>query len=159
MTELKQLRIRKNLTQQEAADKTGVSLRSYISYENDEKKTDTVKYRYLYGEIKKLNAVDEEHGILSIEQIRKICSRIFDEYKIDFCYLFGSYAKGNPKGNSDIDLLISTEITGLRFFELAEQLRSELEKRVDLLDIKQVVNNEELLKDILKYGIKIYDKR
>ena len=94
MTELKQLRIRKNLTQQEAADKTGVSLRSYISYENDEKKTDTVKYRYLYGEIKKLNAVDEEHGILSIELIRKICSRIFDEYKIDFCYLFGSYAKG-----------------------------------------------------------------
>ena len=38
MGELKELRIEKELTQQEAADLVGVSLRSYKSYENEEEK-------------------------------------------------------------------------------------------------------------------------
>ena len=38
MGELKSLRIERKLTQNQAADILGVSLRSYKSYENDEKK-------------------------------------------------------------------------------------------------------------------------
>lgn len=37
MGELKDLRIEKKLTQQEVADLVGISLRSYKSYENDDK--------------------------------------------------------------------------------------------------------------------------
>ena len=40
MGELKSLRIDRKLTQNQAADILGVSLRSYKSYENDEKKSD-----------------------------------------------------------------------------------------------------------------------
>ena len=35
MTQLKEIRIAKQLTQQEAARRLGVSLRSYITYENE----------------------------------------------------------------------------------------------------------------------------
>ena len=53
-------------------------------------------------------------------------------------------------------MLISTGETGLRFYEIAERLRESLHKKVDLLDVKQLVNNEMLIHEMLKEGIKIY---
>lgn len=38
MSELKDIRIEKRMTQQEVADLVGISLRSYKSYENEEEK-------------------------------------------------------------------------------------------------------------------------
>ena len=35
-------------------------------------------------------------------------------------------------------------------------MRGALHKKVDLLDIKQLLNNEELLNEVLGEGIKIY---
>lgn len=37
-----------------------------------------------------------------------------------------------------------------------EELREELKKKVDLLDVLQLNNNQKLLQEILKDGIKIY---
>ena len=156
MTQLKEIRIAKQLTQQETARRLGVSLRSYIMYENDPGKEKSIKYRFLLQELQKINAVDEEHGTLTIEQITKICNEILKDYQVEYCYLFGSYAKGKAAENSDVDLLISTETTGLRFYEMAERLRESLHKKVDLLDAKQLVNNEKLIHEVLKEGIRIY---
>ena len=156
MTELKACRQSKKLTQQEAAKQMGVSLRSYIMYENDESRTGTPKYRFLLQELEKINPLDEEHGVLTIDEIRSTCEEVFREYPVDFCYLFGSYAKGKAKGSSDVDLVISTATTGLRFYELTEKLREALHKKVDLLEVKQLVNNESLLKEVLKEGVKVY---
>ena len=122
MTELKICRLKKKLTQAEAAERLGVSLRSYISYENDETKQGSTKYRFLLQEIRNINPLDEEHGLLTIDGTREICSRIFSEYSVEFCYLFGSYAKGKATDTSDVDLLVSTKTTGLRYYELAERL-------------------------------------
>ena len=47
MGELKDLRKEKKMTQQEVADLAGISLRSYKTYENDETKSDSIKYKYL----------------------------------------------------------------------------------------------------------------
>lgn len=156
MTALKEMRISKQITQQEAARRLGISLRSYIMYENDATKENTIKYRFLMQELQKINAVDEEHGILTTEQIRMCCKEILDAYQVEYCYLFGSYAKGKATEQSDVDLLISTKETGLRFYEIAERLRECLHKKVDLLDVKQLVNNETLIDEMLKEGIKIY---
>ena len=156
MTKLKEIRTEKQLTQQEAARRLGVSLRSYIMYEKDTSRENTIKYRFLLQELQKINAVDEEHGILTIEQITKICNEVLDAYQVEYCYLFGAYAKGKATESSDVDLLVSTETTGLRFYEMAERLRENLHKKVDLLDAKQLVNNEKLIHEVLKEGIRIY---
>ncbi|MBQ5541964.1 MAG: helix-turn-helix transcriptional regulator [Erysipelotrichales bacterium] len=71
MTELKHLRQSKKMTQKEAAKRIGVSLRSYISYENDEEKSGSLKYRFLLEEMRRMDRVDEEHGVLSIDEIRE----------------------------------------------------------------------------------------
>ncbi len=156
MTKLKEKRIESRLTQREAADKLGVSLRSYISYENEEDKVGTPKYRLFLAEISEISRLDEEHGILTIDEIKEACGEILKDYSVQYCYLFGSYAKGNATGSSDIDLLISSETTGLRFYELTEKLRERLHKKIDLLDIRQLVGNEELLNEVLKDGVRIY---
>lgn len=156
MSELKELRISKKLTQEEASALLGVSLRSYKSYENDPSKKSTIKYQYLFETLEKFNPIDEEHGILTIDDIKTACKMVLDEYSVKYCILFGSYAKGSANEKSDVDLLISTEVTGLRFFGIAERLREKLHKKVDLLDLRQLKNNEELLDEILKDGIRVY---
>lgn len=156
MGELKTLRIEKKLTQQQVADLAGISLRSYKSYENDPQKAETIKYNYILDLLRKTNVIDEENGILEIDDIIKKCSVVFGKYDVNYCYLFGSYAKGKATPVSDVDLLISANIKGLKFYGLAEEIRSALHKKVDILDINQLKDNIELADEILKDGIKIY---
>jgi len=156
MGELKALRIEKKLTQQEAADLVGISLRSYKMYENEEEKSGTLKYRYMVDMLMKVNFIDEEHGVLTIEDIKRKCGNVLSKYEVAFCYLFGSYAKGKETPISDVDLLISTDVKGLKFYGMVEELRTSLRKRVEVLDMKQLMENPELTEEILKDGVKIY---
>lgn len=153
---LKEIRQSIGYTQQQAADYLKVSLRSYKSYENEPDKASTVKYSYLVDMLGKLNTIDETHGILDIDSIKDKCEKVFSDYKIEYCYLFGSYAKGKAKDDSDIDLLISSTVKGLKFYGLVEKLNTTLKKKIDLLDMDQLVVNPELLNEVLKDGIKIY---
>ena len=156
MCKLKDLRAEKKLTQQQVADLIGISLRSYKSYENDEKKVGTLKYNYMIQKLAEINPIDEEHGIIDVEYIKQKCEEVFEKYDVNFCYLFGSYAKKKAKPTSDVDLLISVNVKGLKFYGLVEEIRTALHKKVDILDINQLKNNMELIQEILKDGIKIY---
>lgn len=156
MSDLKSLRIEKKMTQQQVADLVGISLRSYKAYENEPKKADTIKYNYILEILKKTNVIDEEHGILEMSDIIEKCSAIFQKHDVNYCYLFGSYAKGKATPVSDIDLLISADIKGLMFYGLVEEIRTALHKRVDVLDVNQLKDNIELVNEILKDGVKIY---
>ncbi len=153
---LKELRTQKRLTQSECAKYVGMPLRTYQVYECDETKVGTIKYLYVYQKLEAYGFVDESHGILSVEDIKNICTEVFENYEISYCYLFGSYAKGRATETSDIDLLVSTAVTGMRFFAIVENLREKLKKEVHVLNQKQVEGNARLIEDILKDGIKIY---
>jgi len=147
MGELKDLRKEKKMTQQEVADLAGISLRSYKTYENDETKSDSIKYKYLMEQLTKVNFIDD---------IKRKCTKVLEQYDVNFCYLFGSYAKGKETPTSDVDLLISANIKGLKFYGLVEELRTVLHKKVDVLDMNQLKENLELTEEILKDGVKIY---
>lgn len=153
---LKDVRTEKKLTQEQAAKLLGISRRTYIKYENNESLTSELKYKFMCQTLESYGFIDEEHGVLTVEQIKETCAKIFFEYNVEYCYLFGSYAKGTAKETSDIDLLVSMPINGLQFFGLIETLRETLKKKVDVLDLGQLNNNIELVKEILKDGIKIY---
>lgn len=153
---LKKVRISKKISQAQAAEALGVSLRSYASYENDTSKVDSMKYEFMINKLNELYLLDEDNGLLTIEEIKSCCKIIFEKYNIEFCYLFGSYAKGIATEKSDIDLLISCDIKGLKYYALVEELREVIKKRLDILEIKQLENNIELTHEILKSGVKIY---
>ena len=153
---LKELRKEKGLTQAACAKVVGVPMRTYIRYEADEGRKDTIKYRYIFDALQKYGVIDEEHGLLTAEKIRQICTPLFEKYGVKYAYLFGSYAKGKATERSDVDLLISMPLNGLRFYELVEMLRESLKKKVDLLDESQLEYNTALVREILQDGIKIY---
>lgn len=156
MSTIKDLRIEKKMTQLQVAEIVGISLRSYKSYENDEDKIGTLKYNYILDKLKAINPIDEEHGILDLEFIKEKCRSVFLEYSVHYCVLFGSYAKGKAKETSDVDLLISADIKGLKFYGMVENLRNVLHKKVDVLTLDQLRDNLELTGEILKDGIRIY---
>ena len=153
---LKKLRQEKGLTQEQVAQLLGVTRRTYLKYENDQSSLSEIKYKFTYQTLEQYGVIDEERGILTIEQIKNVCFDIFKDYDVEYCYLFGSYAKGDANPKSDIDLLISVNASGLQFFEIVERLREKLKKKIDLLDAKELEKNILLVEEILKDGVKIY---
>lgn len=153
---LRELRKQKKMTQIECAKYLGIPVRTYQNYETDESKSSTMKYDFMLQKLEQYGYVDEIHGILTVQQIKSICSSIFADFDIEYCYLFGSYAKGKATETSDVDLLISTSISGMRFFELVETIREGLKKKVDVLNREQLNNNPDLMNEVLKDGVKIY---
>lgn len=153
---IKELRKAVGLTQADAAAKVQIPLRTYVNYENDPKKEGTIKYQYIVRELERIAFVDETHGILKYDDIVFKCSRVFEEYPVHYCYLFGSYAKGTATERSDVDLLVSTDVSGLKFYGLAERLREALKKNIDLINVEQLSDNIDLLNEIMKEGIRIY---
>ena len=157
---LKELRISKNLTQTEAANLTGLSLRTYQNYEYENSTRDLFKINHIINILSHYERYTENTGIYTIEEIKSILSKVLNTSSISYVYLFGSYAKNEANEKSDIDFLISDEIKGLEFIGLAEELCSKLHKKVDLIRIDDLKNNYEFLNEILATGVKIIgDKR
>ena len=156
MVTLKELRKQKKLTQVDCANYLEIPLRTYQSYEANPGKNTSMKYIFMMQKLEQYGYVDEEHGVLSIDEIKNLCTDVFSEFDVEYCYLFGSYAKGKATEKSDVDLLVSTDVSGMCFYDLVEALRERLKKKVDVLKLEQVNDNNALLNDILKDGIKIY---
>lgn len=156
---LKEIRESYGLSQVEAASIVGVPVRTFRRYELDEQYGSRFKRTMFINLLKDKFEITEEKGLLTIEKIKQIVTDLFDtQYDglIDFCYLFGSYAKGLAKDSSDVDLYVSSSLTGLSFIGLIERLRQVLHKKVDLIRNSELENNIELVNEILKDGVKIY---
>lgn len=157
---LKEYRISLGITIKEASQYTGVPIRTYIRYENDESYGDKLKRNAIFKILLDKFEITPNKGILTLEQIKNMIWSIFEEYgnNIDFCYLFGSYAKGYANENSDVDLCISTNLTGLSFVGLKDKISRILNKNVDLLRLSDLNDNVVLINEIMKDGIKIYEQ-
>ena len=158
------LKLRKGygLTQNNAAAILGMPLRTYIRYEKDEKYGDVLKRQSMASILVENCEITEDKGILTVEKIKQEITKLFEsEYngKIEFCYLFGSYAKGYAKEGSDVDLCVATSLSGLQFVGLSESIREVLHKKIDLVRFSNLRENIELIGELLKDGIKIYEQQ
>ena len=86
---VKKLRKSLGLTQKEASEVVGIPLRTYVNFENDSSKENSIKYLYIEEKLTLYGQVDEEHGLLSLEQIKEGVSDVLSEYNVEYCYLFG----------------------------------------------------------------------
>jgi len=68
-----------------------------------------------------------------------IKSFLIDELKAELIYLFGSYASGKVRDDSDLDLAFLTQekIDDYQRFLTAQNLASELNIEVDLIDLSK----------------------
>ena len=160
--ELLETRLQFGLSQVEAASILNMPVRTYIRYEKDNNYGNILKRSMMINMLNDNCKITETNGLLTIDQIKKTLNKVFDdEYKgqIDFCYLFGSYAKGYAKENSDVDLCVATQLTGLKFAGLSESIREALHKKVDLIRFSNLENNMTLINEIMKDGIKVYEQQ
>ena len=156
---LREIRIGYNLSQADAAHILGVPVRTYRRYESDEQYGSSIKRDAFVNILNSTCQITEDRGLLSVEIIKDKLTKLFDEeYKdqIEFCYLFGSYAKGCAREDSDVDLYVSSSLTGLKFVGLMEKIRQTLHKKVDVIRSSELNNNITLINEIMKGGIKIY---
>lgn len=96
--------------------------------------------------------------IYTIEQLRTILKPVFRFHGVKSAVLFGSYGKGVASANSDIDLLVDSRLRGLRFVGLMEDVRSAVDKEVDLLDVSHVEDNSKVQDEIRKTGVLLYEE-
>lgn len=76
--------------------------------------------------------------MLTIQQIKETVTDYFKDKPVKNVYLFGSYACGDAKEESDVDLLFTlVENTRISYFGLAQfliDLEEKLKKKVDLVE-------------------------
>ena len=150
--ELKELRKQLYLTQPEAAALLGIPFRTYCRYEDEDHYVGSFKYNQM------LKVLSEKATlkILKIESIKEGVSNICSKYKVSSCYLFGSYAKNKARSDSDIDLMIVSELEGIEYYQLLGELENRFKKKIDLIRLETAIQNVKLMNEILKDGIKIY---
>ena len=80
--------------------------------------------------------------IYTIEEIRERIRPVAESYHLKAVYLFGSYARGEAKECSDVDLLVDTSGTPLKSLLSLGALYCELEeafqKPIDLITVSSI---------------------
>ena len=153
--ELRLKRKQLGLTQAQMAKACGVSRRTYQTYEETELKNDT--YNDLLAQLNEICDVEGKRYILSVKVIKALCNQIFSRYpEVKCAYLYGSYARGEATGESDVDILVVCPPMGMKFYGIAAELEERLHKQIDLHTHRQLAKSEKFLEQILKEGIKIY---
>jgi len=109
------------------------------------------------GYIKSLirNEMRNSGNVLDMDSIRYLILPVIKQYQLHDVSLFGSYARGEARSDSDIDLLIGDcNVKGLfGYLELQEKLEAALGKRVDLVTEKALEENRSVSGQYLKNNI------
>ena len=95
----------------------------------------------------------------TVDTIRKNLEPVFSSYKVRKAILFGSFAKGTARENSDIDIYVESGLKGLSFYGLLEDVVNCLERPVDLIDASQVKPESKIMSEIIKTGVVIFNGR
>ena len=87
-----------------------------------------------------------------LQKIKKIAIPILKKNGVLHAGIFGSYARGKNKKNSDIDILVETKDVGLfEFIGIKLELEKNLKKKVDLVEykaIKSIIKNSILNEEV-----------
>ena len=97
--------------------------------------------------------MDKNEVISIVSKYKLLVSKHFD---VENMILFGSYAKGNQKDDSDIDVAIVVNSITQDFFSYAPllwKLRREIDDRIEPILIEKNKDESGFLKEILKTGL------
>ena len=128
------------------------------------------KLKWLYNNIKMVVAVSvptiDKRKRIPQKAIDQVVEQIVENFKPQKIILFGSYARGKPRPESDVDLLVVVD-TPLKEGKLSLEIRRNLGLMfgLDLIVYKpdhlkdRVEMGDWFLRDILKEGKVLYESR
>ena len=104
--------------------------------------------------------------VYSLEEIRQRIAPVAAKYGLKAVYVFGSYARGTAKEDSDIDFLIDTTGTSLNSLlslgALYCDLEAALQKQIDLITVSSLEQETRMPSEadfrdsVLKERVNIY---
>jgi hypothetical protein len=164
MFNLKEVRNNLNITQQDVSDILDIPLRTIESWEANKRTPsrwvqNLVLDKILSYDIGPLGIITETKGIYYFDQIVDKIMQVLYKYEIIKIIIFGSYSRNEATPISDIDILIDTNISGIDFFGLYDDIKNKFVKKVDLIRLKDVKQNTKFFDSIIKEGIVIYEQK
>jgi uncharacterized protein len=99
--------------------------------------------------------MDKSEAVNKVKAFRQLLSNYFQFENI---YLFGSYAKGTNRDDSDIDVAIIVDHIEGDYFSinpLLWKLRRQIDDRIEPILIERNFDDADFLGEIQKNGIKI----
>lgn len=107
-------------------------------------------------------------SILTLQEIGEKVENVLKKYAIAEVYLFGSYARGEAREDSDIDLLYISkgrEFSLTQKYNMLAELEEALGRRVDLVSLRAFTLNEripgtrEILENVKRERERLYVAR
>ena len=99
--------------------------------------------------------MDKREAINKVKAYRHLLK---DHFQFENIYLFGSYAKGTNREDSDIDVAVIVDHIEGDYFSinpLLWKLRRQIDHRIEPILIEREYDEADFLGEIQKYGIKI----
>ncbi len=99
--------------------------------------------------------MDKREAVELLSKYKIVVSKYFD---LDKMVLFGSYARGSQKEESDIDVAIVVNSIQGDFFTYAPllwKLRRDIDERIEPILIDNNHDESGFLKEVLNYGVVI----
>ena len=95
-------------------------------------------------------------NVYTVNDIKEKLLPVFKKHNIKKAVLFGSYAKGSADNRSDIDIMVDSNLRGLAFYGLLEDVVNTIGKSVDLLDKQQIKAESKVEQEINATGVVSY---
>ena len=95
--------------------------------------------------------------ILTREQLTEVSRTLLNKYHAESAILFGSYARLEADASSDLDVVVfgGPAFDPTDIFSLAEDLHRLAEKAVNVYEIREIDQNSDFYRTILRKGIRI----
>ncbi len=95
---------------------------------------------------------------VNINSVAQVLSPVFRQHGVSRAVLFGSVAKGTNTNSSDLDILVDSNLKGLRFVGLLEDVKKAVNMEVDLFDVSHIKSGSLVEREIEKTGVVIYEE-
>ena len=99
--------------------------------------------------------MDKNEVIINVKQYSELINQVIEHKKV---ILFGSYAKGNAKELSDIDVAVFVDEIPDEYLNISKKLfkiAGTVDNRIEPIIVSEKNNQSGFVTDILKHGIVI----
>ena len=150
---LKALRKKKGLTQEKAAELTGLSRRGYQNLEQGKYKKVSQTYHYAFTRLEEYDRRRESKKALGKAMLQKTLREAMPHYDLSFVYVIGDYAS-SPTPSSKISLFIAEPISRLDLLAFLQEVESLTGKEAEAELLKDHLD-EKTLKEVLRRGVRV----
>lgn len=95
--------------------------------------------------------------VLTLGDIIRIVRPLAEKYRISEVYIFGSYARGEADGESDVDILVvgGRDFQKKHIFSFGSELSAAFGKPVDAYELCEIKTESNLYRSIMKERVKV----